>query len=844
MASAVSVSIDNAWVTDTVRGHLDISFSNPSGDEVCWEVYWGDGGYDGLNCGGDGPVSNVTHDYGGDGDYDVSVGACDASCDTAYASFSISGGGSGPGVCSQGSPLKQCNDCADNDGDNKIDDTDYADSNKDPDCDYPEDNYEPTTITPYVDIFIRTNISDPPGWNIVSPTGCGGGGDAQLQNGDFGYTGSVIEGGQTFYEWKNEGGLCGTGGYTLGVGDHPVYGGATFTTPWNDSTVWYDGYDNQLHFTFEYDTSAGNNLPVGSFDSVVNNQAQGWTFDPDGPNVNLQYVAYISTNAANTDPGPGCGGTCGNYPGNYTNLVRADVDAAYALTPGTRGFSYTIPEAYRDAGLHYINIYAIDTNTGQAAKLAPTRSFILDQKPIGSFDGILPIGRIDGWTFDPDTKNTNIDYHVYISNDAGCAVNCTGYANNTTNISRADVDAAYGISPAGNHGFNFTIPAAWYDGIIHYARVYGINSDPSGGGNTELIGSPRSFTMPAPTGTITNISSPRATILTSDGYPLGTIHGTATDVNSVTALWVVIRRGDQSVCSDWNGSAWAPIGDCTAVVPTFTPGASIEWTLAAPPANQMLAGSYTIYLDVINAHGQQSNWVPNTTVVYTGNPNANPVVSNVRVTEPNYCASAPSAFVEWTYSDADGDAQGVYRVQIDDDPSFNSPLIDTGDISCSACRSYLSPATLAFNTTYRARVATLDARGGPSGWQAMSLCTGPGCQGGGNQWTTPAHAYPSGVDFTWTPPNPAANQVVSFTGSGTCYANGNVPAACSAWNYAFGDGGTAAIQNPTHAYAAEGSYNATLQVVDAQGFTCPLTPAGHTINAQKKIPTWKEVAPK
>lgn len=232
-------------------------------------------------------------------------------------------------------------------------------------------------------------------------------------------------------------------------------------------------------------------------------------------------------------------------------------------------------------------------------------------------------------------------------------------------------------------------------------------------------------------------------------------------------------------------------------------------------------------------------------VVVQNPPNSSPTTSAVRATEPNYCTSAPSAFVEWMYSDPDGHAQGTYRVQIDDDPSFNSPAVDTGQVSCTSCRSYLSPTTLGFNTTYRARVQTTDSQGAASNWESMSLCVGPGCQGGGNRWTTPQHAYPSSVDFFWSPTNPAMNQLVQFTTSAVCYALGGNPVTCASWAWTFGDSGSSGLQNPTHTYTSEGSFPVTFSVTDGQGYQCPQgLPLMKNLSVQKKVPTWIEIAPR
>src|SRR5205809_1893113 len=73
----------------------------------------------------------------------------------------------------------------------------------------------------------------------------------------------------------------------------------------------------------------------------------------------------------------------------------------------------------------------------------------------------------------------------------------------------------------------------------------------------------------------------------------------------------------------------------------------------------------------------------------------------------------------------------------------------------------------------------------------------------------------------------AANQppVAAFTSScsaltcGFTSTSSDPDGSISAYNWTFGDGGTAAIQNPSHGYAAAGTYTVTLTVTDNQGAT-------------------------
>lgn len=63
--------------------------------------------------------------------------------------------------------------------------------------------------------------------------------------------------------------------------------------------------------------------------------------------------------------------------------------------------------------------------------------------------------------------------------------------------------------------------------------------------------------------------------------------------------------------------------------------------------------------------------------------------------------------------------------------------------------------------------------------------------------------------FTYTPAAPGVDQVVTFTDTST-----NSP---TSWAWNFGDGATSTVQNPTHAYAAAGTYTVSLTATNAGG---------------------------
>ncbi len=67
------------------------------------------------------------------------------------------------------------------------------------------------------------------------------------------------------------------------------------------------------------------------------------------------------------------------------------------------------------------------------------------------------------------------------------------------------------------------------------------------------------------------------------------------------------------------------------------------------------------------------------------------------------------------------------------------------------------------------------------------------------------------ASFTASTPNPAAQSVVQFTDTST--------GGPTTWAWDFGDGGTSAQRNPTHVYAAPGSFTVRLTAGNGTGTT-------------------------
>ncbi len=292
-------------------------------------------------------------------------------------------------------------------------------------------------------------------------------------------------------------------------------------------------------------------------------------------------------------------------------------------------------------------------------------------------------------------------------------------------------------------------------------------------------------------------------------------------------------------CSIQNGAS-ATLSWSTSNASACT--ASGAWLGAKPTSGSESTGALTS----TNIYTLTCDGVADSVTV-TVAANSAPTVSGVRLAEPDYCALGPGGIVSWTFNDS-GDTQSAYQVQIDDNAGFTSVNHDSGQISSSATSYGIPQGQLTFNRTYYARVRAYDAGGLVSSYANMSLCTGPGCAVNQQSWSSPQNQYPSNTTFSVLPQSPRVNQSVVFTSQAVCYNAGGNPQACASWTWTFGDGAGAGpganLGTTSHAYTAEGTYAATMQAADGNGYTCPVTPASQNVTVETlPLPKWKEVLP-
>jgi hypothetical protein len=262
------------------------------------------------------------------------------------------------------------------------------------------------------------------------------------------------------------------------------------------------------------------------------------------------------------------------------------------------------------------------------------------------------------------------------------------------------------------------------------------------------------------------------------------------------------------------------------------------------------------------ATGSLSGWAWSDSVVgwlmLGSNSNNPPTATNLNYAEPDYCTLPPIGTFSWTFSDPDaGDKQSAYEVQVDNNSDFSSPEVDscptpgTGSCSPGHGSNTFSPASaIPYNSAYYWRVKVWDSNGADSGWIQYNNPADPDGDGNAKTFTVPKHAYPSVTDISWTPANPSAGESVTFSAMTVCYATGGGTVVCptAGYHWTFSGGNPGVVDGnvaPQVTFPTSGSVNASLKIVDADGYgascSAPQLTKGFTV--QLPLPGWKEVPP-
>ena len=240
-----------------------------------------------------------------------------------------------------------------------------------------------------------------------------------------------------------------------------------------------------------------------------------------------------------------------------------------------------------------------------------------------------------------------------------------------------------------------------------------------------------------------------------------------------------------------------------------------------------------------------------------------PTVSNTTVEVNNsiYCNIGVHATVSGTYTDPGGNSMTAYEIQIDDDsdPLSGNPEWESGVISvsipnngifsnsasnCNVSNPDASPqlaCQMTWNTIYRAWARVRNSLGSWSQWILMSIYCNSGSCGPATSWQTARHEFPRFPEpvFNSSPSSPSVNSPVRFTDA-TIFDPASVGRGWS-WTFTGGNPSSRNNQGPhSITYSAAGSHAATLIASDDVG-SCTVT---KTINVQRSIPRWREVAPR
>ncbi len=316
----------------------------------------------------------------------------------------------------------------------------------------------------------------------------------------------------------------------------------------------------------------------------------------------------------------------GMWVGNNSKFYLQDVSNNYSLTTE----------------------HTLATLTVTLSALPPSNA----HPPVGYFDNITTDGLALGWAYDPDQSVTSIPVHFYIDG--------TYAGQTTTNTSRPDVNQAFGIT--GNHGYSWSIPNSYRNGVTHQMSVYGIDIGGNGSTNSQLTNSPRSFNLtvstPPPTASFTINGSHDVTVnvgeaLNSSWSSTNGISYSSTYTNSCTPGGVG-TGGINTASGNSIGYPDASMAGCDFTITYRVVGANGQvatavvvdhvrpaTTLNAPTASFTINGSHDVTVNVGEA--LNSSWSSTNGISYSS-------------TYTNSCT--PGATGTWGANTASGNSTG------------------------------------------------------------------------------------------------------------------------------------------------------------------------------------------
>ena len=201
----------------------------------------------------------------------------------------------------------------------------------------------------------------------------------------------------------------------------------------------------------------------------------------------------------------------------------------------------------------------------------------------------------------------------------------------------------------------------------------------------------------------------------------------------------------------------------------------------------------------------------------------------------------------WTYSDPDGDLQGAYEIEIDENSSFTAPKFNhyvgapgtsyalnlyQDDEDPDNLPSSMQDYELDWDTQYFWQARVWDDKGNRSEWSSMA-----------ETFRMPDHAYPY-ANFDFFPPEPSQNEVVDFdSGDSGSVVFGGMPIVSYLWTITQGAGtfvdSDQNYANPSIKFSQLNN-KVKLRVEDSDEFYCEKE---KDVTVQLPLPEYKEIPP-
>jgi len=601
----------------------------------------------------------------------------------------------------------------------------------------------------------------------------------------------------------------------------------------------------------------------------------------------------VTVAAANQAPTASFTFSCSTLSCNFTS-TSSDPDgtiASYSWNFGdaTSSTAQNPSHTYGAAGSYTVTLRVTDNQGAQspttsrtvtvaAANQAPTANFTFSCSALTcSFTSTSsdPDGTISAysWAFgDGATSTVQNPSHTYT---AGGSYTVTLTVTDNQAATSAPTSRTVGVTPPNQPPTaNFTFSCSTLT-----CTFTSTSSDPDGSiaSYSWNFGDATSSTLQNPSHTYGAAGSYTVTLQVTDNQGAQ---------STTTSRTVTVTAPNQPPTANFTFS-------CSALACTFTSTssdpdgsiASYSWnfgdatssTLQNPSHSYGAAGSYTVTLRVTDNQGAQSPTTSRTVTVTAPNqpPTANFTFS---------CSALTCSFTS-TSSDPDGSIAS-YSWNFGD---ATSSTLQNPSHSYGAAGSYTVTLRVTDNqgaqSTTTSKTVTVTAPNQPPTASFTRSCNGLSCafnssgssdpdgtiasyswtfgDGGTSTAANPSHAYAAGGTYTVTlrvtdnqgAQSPAASQNVTvtppnqtptasftrscnglsctFNSSGSSDPDGSI----ASYSWTFGDGGTSTAANPSHSYAAGGTYTVTLRVTDNQGAQSPAASQSVTVTQPNQAPT-------